>query len=465
MMHLPARKQLIVAIGLGMLPLAAVAEAAASEHVAVFRPDMSYAAAQGEKFAAAYTLFAKAPRRSYNYEPAIKAFRMLADNPGLSEEKRHNACLFLCLTEFFSLKFQDAARDSGLLFQMIQKSPSEADRRLAKEIVDQCSAGQIKNIAQLRETIFAHSRFKILLPNDPTDVLLDEARGAAALDDADILAKIRESKVYDIAAKTAQGRPFDAERAPVAKLIERNVAALQRADDNAFYTTVGLLALDSSRLHREMPHLKPCMDLAVCAHNLRQMGIAFHLYLLDHQMCFPPLQSEGKTTFEGKEVAVTTCYPDMLKPYFDLPRGNVMVNDHCWEIPADSVFQCPAAPAPWKLSGSCQYGYHDIWPNSMSSGKMKFSAIKPEHQLLVADVCYFGSPNGMGISRLYSLDTLCPRHGGYVNVLYADGHVNAEDMNWLWTADGNGIPWNSNKPHAVRTATGSWPYKPPATDD
>jgi prepilin-type processing-associated H-X9-DG protein len=338
---------------------------------------------------------------------------------------------------------------------------------LAKEIVDQCSAGRVKNIAQLRETIFAHSRFKILLSSDSKVALLDEDRAAAALDDADILAKIKESKVYEIAAaKLAQGKPFDAERKPVAKLIEQNLARLQKADDNAFFTTVGLLALDSSRLYREMPHLQQLMDLAVCAHNLRQMGIAFHLYLLDHQMCFPPLSSEGKTTIQGKEVAATTFYQDLLKPYFGLPPGEwVEWNSICREIPADSVFQCPAAPAPWKFGNTCQYGYHDIWPNSMSSGKMKFSAIKPEQQLLVADVCYFGSPNGVGISRLYSFDTLCPRHGGYVNVLYADGHVNAEDMDWLWKADGNGIPWNSNKPHAKRNITGSWPYKPPATDD
>ena len=226
--------------------------------------------------------------------------------------------------------------------------------------------------------------------------------------------------------------------------------------------------MESSRLSRKLPDLKNSIGLAVCAHNLRQIGIAFHLYLLDHETQFPPLSptAKNKATVQGKEVPVTEFYQDLLKPYLGLPAGepiNGCNGDSCREIPADSVFQCPAT-APCKMGTLCHYGYHDMWPGSFASGTVKFSTIKPEFQLLVADVCYFGSPDGSGISRLYSIDCLCPRHNGYVNVLYADGHVNAEDINWLWESRGDGIPWNSHKPYSRARQIGPWPYQLPSAE-
>ena len=157
-----------------------------AEQIAIPKPDMSYAAEQGPDFAAAYKLFVEAPTKSYDYGPAIEAFRKLAESPSLSEAVRRDACFLLCLAEFSGLEFQDAAKDSGRLFDMLRQgrqTQEEPDRRLAKQIVEMCSAGQVENIVQLREIIYAGSRFKVLLPGDEADALMGaaQAEGSAGV--------------------------------------------------------------------------------------------------------------------------------------------------------------------------------------------------------------------------------------------------------------------------------------------
>jgi len=439
-----------------------------AEQIAIPKPDMSYTKEQGADFAAAYQLLIEAPMKSYDYRPATAAFRKLVEQPGLSEAVRRDACFLLGLAEFSSLKFQDAAGDSARLFAMVEKSRQLGDKpqqRLARQIAEQCAAGHVENIVQLREIIYAGSHFKILRPGDRADALLDAAQTSVVLDSGDVLAKMRESKVYDAAAaRLAAGKPFDSACEPIVKLLEKNRAHLQRVADRDFYATVGLLALEAGRLGNKLPDLRNFLGLAVCAHNLRQIGLAFHLYLLDHEATFPPWFSKSQVRFEGKQVVLTEYYQDMLKPYLGLPAGNLISSYGVYRsIPEDSVLQCPACP-PCKVGSLCHYGYDGVGPAGLGAGTVKFSAIKPESQLLAADAGYFGARDGRGSAGLTSFERLCPRHGGYVNVLYADGHVNAEDINWLWESTPTGIPWNSNKPYVQRTDGKPWPFPWPLTD-
>ena len=438
------------------------------QRVEIPKPEMAYAREQGADFAAAYQLLLEAPMKSYDYRPATAAFRQLAEQPSLPEGLRRDARFLLCLAEFCDLKFQDAAGESAKLFEMIEKSRQPGDaakERLARRIAQPGGGGHVENIAQLKEIIYAGSRLKTLLPGDEAEPLVDVTQTVAMVDCGELLAKMRESKVYDqAAAKLGKGKTFDSACEPIVKLLEKNRSHLQRVADRDFYATAGLLALEVGRVDDKLPDLRNSIGLAACAHNLRQIGIAFHLYLLEHEATFPPLFTKSQVRFEGKQAVLTEHYQDLLMPQFGLPAGNLVSSYGVYRgIPEDSVWQCPVS-LPSKVGSLCHYGYDGLGPAGLGRGTVKFSAIKPESQLLAADACYCGARDGRGSSALTGFERLCPRHGGYVNVLYADGHVNAEDINWLWEAAPNGSPWNSNKPYAQRADGKPWPFPLPFTD-
>jgi prepilin-type processing-associated H-X9-DG protein len=234
--------------------------------------------------------------------------------------------------------------------------------------------------------------------------------------------------------------------------------------DRDFYATVGLLALEAGRLADKLPDLQNSLGLAVCAHRMRQIGMALHLYLLDHQGKFPPSSVKHEVKFKGKPAVVTEFYQDMLKPYLGLPAGDLIdVYGVCHTIPEDSILQCPVYP-PCKVGSLCHYGYGGATAVADSEKTLKFSAIKPAVQLLLADTGSLGDIHGRGLSALRSQGQLCPRHGGYVNVLYADGHVCAADIHWLWDSMPTGAPWDSRRPRVPRTDGKPWPLPIPRAE-
>jgi len=418
-------------------------------------PDMCFALERGKDFAEAYKFFLEAPRNSYDYSKSKEAFRNIIEG-SKQVEARKEAAYFLCLADFSSLKFQDALKDSAILLSFIKKSATGSPEiKTACQIMEMTANEEIKYFPQLRRLVSLNSCFKIMLPCDPKEKLMDATITEQVLDYIDLLAKMRESKIYEIApGKIGEAKKKDIgnECAAIIKLVEKNVAQIQKIQNKDFLGLVGLLALESALLSKNYPDLKNTIALAICAHNMSQIGIAFHLYLLDNDTKFPPLSVKRKVPFKGKEVELQEMYLDLLKPYFGLPDGEVIEFYGIYrEIPEDSPFQCPSS-IPCKIGSLCHYGYNAMYPfahskgteANLASGEVKFSMIKPESHLVITDTCYFGAQDGRGITRLYSLGTLRPAHQGRVNVLYADGHVNAEDINWLRESDPSGSPWNSN---------------------
>ncbi len=197
---------------------------------------------------------------------------------------------------------------------------------------------------------------------------------------------------------------------------------------------------------------------------MRQIGMALHLYLLDHQGTFPPLFVTRDVTFEGKPAVVTEFYQDMLKPYLGLPVGDLAnVYGVFHAIPEDSILQCPVYP-PCKEGSLCHYGYGGVTDVAGGEKALKFSAIQPGVQLVLADTCYCGAHDGRGSSTLTGFERLSPRHDGYVNVLYADGHVCSMHINWLWESMFSGAPWDSRRPRAPRTDGKPWPFPIPRAE-
>lgn len=169
-----------------------------------------------------------------------------------------------------------------------------------------------------------------------------------------------------------------------------------------------------------------------CVSNLRQLGLATHLYLADHNRHFfhyveatpdGPLwyfglegKSEGR---EGSRELDQTRAP--LYPYIQ-QVGGVEV---CPSFPYDSALWKP------KFKGA-SYGYGF---NILLSGKTAAALDRPSQVIVFGDCAQVNtfqppasSKNPM-LEEFYMIEstfkTVHFRHGGKANFLFADGHVEA----------------------------------------
>jgi prepilin-type processing-associated H-X9-DG protein/prepilin-type N-terminal cleavage/methylation domain-containing protein len=195
---------------------------------------------------------------------------------------------------------------------------------------------------------------------------------------------------------------------------------------------------------------------AVCAHNLRQLGLGFSMYRNDHGQAYPCVRwKNGAKTRWG--IALTAYVSGSVKdPQVQsaLGKDNPITND---------VFKCPAiALSAYQLSGpkdrattlrTGSYGYNwatfgPFFPDASGVQKRNFPVRSPQipaqsSTILLADA--FGDSTMSDGIHAYTLDgpTLLngrwgtnsggqcpadPRHQSRFNAAFADGHVAAFSM-------------------------------------
>ncbi|MDD5679759.1 MAG: DUF1559 domain-containing protein [Candidatus Omnitrophica bacterium] len=134
---------------------------------------------------------------------------------------------------------------------------------------------------------------------------------------------------------------------------------------------------------------------AMCANNLRQIGIAMHMYIDDHNNKFP--------AFSGPH---TTVWCSDLSPYLD----------------DNNVWNCPSYRYSIPLDAEhSSYGY-----NALSIGSATdINLIKSwSTRIMFTDSSDFDSPYAYPwIDTRRSRNYPGTRHSGGANVLFLDGHV------------------------------------------
>ena len=126
------------------------------------------------------------------------------------------------------------------------------------------------------------------------------------------------------------------------RLLKTSLARFSVCKKDEFLTAVCILAVHTIDLGETTPELRELITHSVSALQLRQLALAFYLYLLDHDGKIPmPM----RTLKQQNEVS-TWC--GFLFPYLDLPRKLDHKNLRArvglrWELlPYESVFVYPA---------------------------------------------------------------------------------------------------------------------------
>ncbi|MDD5680386.1 MAG: DUF1559 domain-containing protein [Candidatus Omnitrophica bacterium] len=182
-----------------------------------------------------------------------------------------------------------------------------------------------------------------------------------------------------------------------------------------------------------------------CANNLRQHGVAWYLYLDDHNGCFPALGEPSDTqcdsmTFGGKAgMCAFSSYPADLRPlnhYLDVTDTSAEVF-HC---PDDTIPRESATLGVYATVFDAYGTSYCFSPYINPFGEFPYSprplsTITSSHSKVYLEMCFpinFPGHGGKGIV------TRTP-----VMVLFVDGHVSGP---YLYTEDCERSDPNTDKP-------------------
>jgi prepilin-type N-terminal cleavage/methylation domain-containing protein/prepilin-type processing-associated H-X9-DG protein len=209
---------------------------------------------------------------------------------------------------------------------------------------------------------------------------------------------------------------------------------------------IAIIAILASLLLPALAQAKQRGRSAACLSNLRQMGIAAHAYVADHDDSYPIAYSNGV------ENGVNVSYAWDLTTFIENPPR--VVPGLLWEGQGtEAIQQCPsfAGKANWLVDPFTGYNY-----NTSFIGHGQFESIQepakagavkhPEATVLFGDGQYSGGANkfmrapfpnpGDATFRGRSAGTQGFRHLGRSNAAFCDGHVEPMTQRYTDNADG-----------------------------
>ena len=185
-----------------------------------------------------------------------------------------------------------------------------------------------------------------------------------------------------------------------------------------------------------------------CVSNLRQWCMAMNLYCADNAGYLPRRGQGVQPVFE---INRPTDWFNALPPYLGTASFQVLVSGSNGVLPPrpgdNSIFVCPAATSSTAGKYFLCYGMNmnlSTW-NQLNATKLT-QVPNPELLAFMAD-----SPGGYASTvpsaHQYNVD---PRHNGYANVSFLDGHVQAFAGSYLGCGVGEieepGVRWNPDIP-------------------
>jgi prepilin-type processing-associated H-X9-DG protein/prepilin-type N-terminal cleavage/methylation domain-containing protein len=205
---------------------------------------------------------------------------------------------------------------------------------------------------------------------------------------------------------------------------------------------IAIIAILAALILPALNHAKASAQSAVCRNNLRQWGIATHLYVVENNELLPP---EGKGTPLESDLARTTyqAWYIQLPALIGLPR---YVNMPWRTNPAanvsGTVWLCPSNPRRCNTSSKtnnlflyCRNDYIN-GTGDHNRLKMKLGAVLKVENI----VWLFDSKNLPAVGEERFVHTNL--HGGGANFVFLDGHVKQFKASAYRDPKGNAITNN-----------------------
>jgi prepilin-type processing-associated H-X9-DG protein/prepilin-type N-terminal cleavage/methylation domain-containing protein len=189
---------------------------------------------------------------------------------------------------------------------------------------------------------------------------------------------------------------------------------------------IAIIAILASLL---LPALKRAKDKAhqiVCAGNMKQIGSAFAIYTGDYNSCLPPYMF-----YYGGVSSCSTIWQSLLKPNLNVKYSS----SYSESDKTDRVFICNAMAEPWEVKGwnpddwqrdynSGSYAYHTRIGGLKLSSISQLTATAMLVDSSTYRFVYCMKDTDYDLYYASGVDKLAAsRHGGGLNALFADFHV------------------------------------------
>ncbi|MCL5674912.1 MAG: DUF1559 domain-containing protein [Candidatus Omnitrophica bacterium] len=420
---------------------------------------------ENTNFGKAYNQFISAPVKSYDFSPCISSFNTIAAETS-SKKTKTSARFFLLLSYFCSTNFDKAYNEIKTIYTRKLYPENKTTTVLLPKVMNEYEVGH----SSFQRLLINNSLIKVIMPGENVSDLVGIEKTIKIFDTQKELSLMQPTTVYKNARekinKLEKETTTDKQK-KIMDMMKKNVDMMKMPSTRNFYKMTDVLSIliEDSSFNGMRNSITKTIGLSICAQNLRQIGIAFHLYLLDHNDYFPPLTVKDRVP-NGTPDQAGKGWIQLLEPYLGLK--NVIVKAGGWDngyIPlVPSLFDCPTRQHSWTMYATGEYGYNDYvsrggptpgWPFYKWC---KFSYVpKPDIQVVVAESLYgsrlygnhqFVAPHGhIQVDGNSSVD-LQKTSTSLGNVLYADGHVEAHPFSWAisWPygyLKGGNDPWDT----------------------
>jgi prepilin-type N-terminal cleavage/methylation domain-containing protein/prepilin-type processing-associated H-X9-DG protein len=169
-----------------------------------------------------------------------------------------------------------------------------------------------------------------------------------------------------------------------------------------------------------------------CASNLKQIGAVMVLFATDHVNRFP--ESGGAVAWNSTDASTgQASWMQQLSPYAGLGAASTAADPRT--TPGGSIFTCPASSTVYAADKYYSYfnGSHAAYAVKQSYSAVNRTLINhPAEQILSGDITDWGATAVNDADK--NDNSVCPIdlqstfHGGAINLLFADGHV--QQVQW-----------------------------------
>lgn len=216
---------------------------------------------------------------------------------------------------------------------------------------------------------------------------------------------------------------------------------------------IAIIAILAAMLLPTLSKARERARTALCASNLKQLMLAWKLYIDDYDDILPAVRNDvyrfsGITGETPGRPAATEWWPYMMKAYLNMPEWP---KDYWGVVPAkyrNGILKCPSFKVPLYYQWTVHYGMPFYNIGGENNGGMmpykKYSQIKyPARQIVFCDStngdayggCFFVWNNNLTYGENGGSPAAHLRHNRMVNCAFADGHVETLTYNQAWT------PW------------------------